>query len=143
MSIRQLSIFLENKSGRLAEITQALTNANIDIRALCIADTSDYGILRMIVNDPDKAVEVLTADGIMLSLTEVIGVVLDDKPGGLNTVMQVLYIGNVDTEYMYAFLNPQTGKAALMLRVADAAATANMLRSAGFTLLDDSDILAM
>ena len=143
MSIRQLSIFLENKSGRLAEITQVLAGAGIDIRALCIADTSDYGILRMIVNNPDKAVEVLKADGITLSLTEVIGVVLDDKPGGLNTVMQALYSGKVDTEYMYAFLNPQTGKAALMLRVADTAVTADMLKLAGFTLLNESDILAM
>ena len=143
MTIRQLSIFLENKSGRLADITRILRENEVDIRALCIADTTDYGILRMIVNQPDRAVAALKAAGSTVSLTEVVGVVISDRPGGLDAVMQVLGQNGIDTEYMYAFLNPTKEAAVVILRVTDTAAVAALLCKNDFQLLSDADISAM
>ncbi len=143
MTIKQLSIFLENKSGRLAEITAVLAENGIDIRALSIADTADYGILRLIVNQPDEAVAALKADGNTVSLTEVLGVSVDDRPGGLSKMVSTLCENGVDTEYMYAFLNPEKDFAVVILRVLDNDKAAGVLESSGFTLLSDEDIRAM
>lgn len=114
MRAEQISIFLENKAGRLAEVTATLRDASINIRALSLADTTDFGILRLIVNDNDKAEKVLKEGGFTVGKTDVIAVEVDDNPGGLNNVLDPLTREGVNVEYMYAFANPK-GKNAIMI----------------------------
>ena len=117
MQIQQLSIFVENKSGRLAEITEILGTAGVDIRAISVADTSDFGILRLIVDKPKEAVEALRAANLTVSLTSVIAVGIDDKPGEFAKAMRVLADGEIGVEYMYAFVgNRQDGHAVVVMR---------------------------
>ena len=104
MSIKQLSVFVENKAGKLKEITDIIASADIDIRAMSIADTKEFGILRVIVNDIDRAKQVLEDDGLVLSVTDVLGIRLEDRPGGLASIMGTLSEIGVNIEYMYAFL---------------------------------------
>lgn len=117
MLIKQLSIFVENKPGRLSAITKLLGDNGIDIRALSIADTRDFGILRIIVTNPDKAIEVLRSANCTVSLTNVIAIGVNDQPGGLAAAMDVLYKNNISVEYMYAFVTPTEGTAYVILRV--------------------------
>ena len=119
MAIHQLSVFVENRKGRLAGITAALAAAKVDIRAVSIADTTDYGILRLIVNQPGRAMEALKAQGMTVSLTEVIGIAVSDQPGGLAKAVGVLAAAGMDVEYMYAFVNPGEDVAYVILRVED------------------------
>ena len=119
MKIKQLSIFVENKAGRLAEITKTMAEAGIDIRAISVADTSDFGILRLIVDNPDKAVESLRAANMTVSLTEVIGIGIQDKPGEFAKAMAVMAAADVTIEYLYAFISRDQGKASVILRVDD------------------------
>ena len=114
MRAEQISIFLENKAGRLAEVTATLRDASINIRALSLADTTDFGILRLIVNDNDRAEKVLKEGGFTVGKTDVIAVEVDDNPGGLNNVLDPLTREGVNVEYMYAFANPK-GKNAIMI----------------------------
>ncbi len=109
MYIKQISIFIENKEGRLAEVTNALAKANIDIRALSIADTSDFGILRIIVDDYKKAEEVLKKENFTVGKTNVIAVQVEDKSGGLNKILQSIKDDDINVEYMYAtFIKDKT-----------------------------------
>lgn len=103
MKIKQLSIFLENKSGRLTEVTEVLASAQINISAFSVADTADYGILRMIVNKPEQAEQLLKAKGLSVHITEVIGLVVPNEPGGLHRALQILSSEGISVEYMYAF----------------------------------------
>ena len=103
MKIKQLSIFLENKSGRLTEVTEALASASINISAFSVADTADYGILRMIVSKPEQAEQLLKAKGLSVKITEVIGLVVPNEPGGLHRALQILSSEEISVEYMYAF----------------------------------------
>lgn len=119
MFINQLSIFVENKSGRLADITETLGAANVDIRALSVADTTDFGILRLIVDKPDTACQVLKDKGLTVSLTKVIAISVNDTPGSFSKAMRVLADNNMDVEYMYAFITREDGKAFVILRVDD------------------------
>lgn len=105
MQIKQLSIFVENKAGRLAEITAVLAEANVDIRAISIADTSDFGILRLIVDHPDEAVEALKKAGMTVSLTSVIAIGIHDRPGEFAKAMRILADEHIAIEYMYAFIS--------------------------------------
>ncbi|MDY0374764.1 MAG: ACT domain-containing protein [Desulfobacterium sp.] len=114
MRAEQISIFLENKAGRLAEVTATLRDANVNIRALSLADTTDFGILRLIVNDNQKAEKVLKDEGFTVGKTDVIAVEVDDNPGGLNQVLDPLTREGINVEYMYAFANPH-GKNAIMI----------------------------
>jgi hypothetical protein len=114
MRAEQISIFLENKAGRLAEVTATLRDANVNIRALSLADTTDFGILRLIVNDNQKAEKALKDEGFTVGKTDVIAVEVDDNPGGLNRVLDPLTREGVNVEYMYAFANPH-GKNAIMI----------------------------
>ncbi|ACN15485.1 ACT domain protein [Desulforapulum autotrophicum HRM2] len=114
MRAEQISIFLENKAGRLAEVTATLRDANVNIRALSLADTTDFGILRLIVNDNEKAEKALKQEGFTVGKTDVIAVEVDDNPGGLNQVLDPLTREGVNVEYMYAFANPH-GKNAIMI----------------------------
>lgn len=143
MKIQQLSVFVENKEGRLAEITAALAGANIDIRAISIADTSDFGILRLIVDRPDEAVEALKAANMTVSLTSVIAIGITDKPGEFAKAMQILAEDHIVIEYMYAFISRDKGKAFVILRVNDDEQAVRVLGDAGITILTSEEIHGM
>lgn len=115
--IKQISVFLENKSGRLIRVAQALGENDINIRGLSIADTSDFGILRMIVDQPDKAIEVLKGSGIMATVTEVIAMEVPDTPGGLAEVLTYMEEAGINIEYLYSFIEKPTTNAIIMMRV--------------------------
>lgn len=140
MKIKQLSIFVENKSGRLAQITKTLADANVDIRALSIADTSDFGILRLIVNRPDDAVEALKDAHLTVSLTEVLAIGIEDKPGEFYKAMEALNQEHIGIEYMYAFISRDEGRANVILRVDDNSKAIDVLLRGGFTLLSSDQI---
>ena len=114
MFVEQISIFIENKEGRLAEVTAILRDANINIRAVSLADTTDFGVLRLIVNDNDKAEKVLKKEGFTVGRTQVLAVEMQDEPGGLNEILDSFFENEVNLEYMYAFANPK-GKNAIMI----------------------------
>ncbi|HBX24101.1 MAG TPA: ACT domain-containing protein [Desulfotomaculum sp.] len=117
MKVKQISVFLENKSGRLAQVTRVLGEQNINIRALSIADTTDFGILRLIVNDPDSAYQALKEAGFTVSTTDVIAVEVGDEPGGLARIMEILQQRGINIEYLYAFLQKATNAALVVFRV--------------------------
>ena len=137
MIVKQLSIFVENKHGRLAEITRLLAENQIDIRALSIADTTDYGILRLIVNKPERAMEALKKEGMTVSLTNVIAIAVPDCPGGLN---KALSDKDISVEYMYAFLNPKRETAFVILRVEDNDKAIQALLEGGVALMRSEEI---
>ena len=116
MKAEQLSIFLENRAGRLAEVTHALAEAGINIRALSLADTSDFGILRMIVCDHEKAKTILKEKGFTLGRTSVVAVEVADNPGGLDAVLQLVSRHGINVEYMYAFVQREKERAAMIFR---------------------------
>ena len=119
MHIHQISVFLENRIGQLAEITQLLANDGIDIRALSIAETSDYGLARMIVDDSYKASSILLQHGDILSMTPVWAVEVPDRPSGLADLLEVLAEAHVDVEYMYSLFTGKDGHACMVLRISD------------------------
>jgi hypothetical protein len=138
MIIKQLSVFLENKSGRLTEVTEALASAHINISAFSIADTSEFGVLRMIVNKPDEAEKTLKMRGISVHITDVVGLVVPDEPGGLHRALQILSSEGVSIEYMYAFaLN---NRATVILRTEAVQQTIAILQKHKLELLKSSDI---
>lgn len=137
MIIKQISVFVENKRGRLAEITKVLQQENIDIRALSIADTKDFGILRLIVNDADKAIDILKRDGFTVSITKVIGIGIDDKPGGLAKAMAVLNENKISVEYMYAFISRTAETAYVILRVEDNELAISVLEKNNFQVMEN------
>lgn len=116
MKVEQLSVFLENKAGRLAEVTRALAGAGINIRALSLADTSDFGILRLIVDDTDKAKTILKDAGFTVGCTSVVAVEVDDRPGGLDHILHSISGEGVNVEYMYAFVQKGGSSATLIFR---------------------------
>lgn len=140
MIIKQISAFVENKPGRLAKMTRILAENNINIRALSIADTTDYGILRLIVNKPDDAVNTLKENGITASITDVIAIGIDDEPGGLDRSMQILHDVGVTVEYMYAFIGTSKDKAIVVLRVADNEKAIAALKGTEVIPLTEEDI---
>ena len=143
MIIKQISVFVENKAGRLAEITEAIAAAGIDIRALSIADTTDFGILRLIVDKPEAAALSLKEAGLTVSITNVIAVGIDDTPGSFSVPMRILADAGIDVEYMYAFISRDTQKAYVILRVADNDVAAKALLDKGVTLLDENGFYGM
>jgi hypothetical protein len=116
MKVEQISIFIENKSGRLAEVTGTLGAAGVNIHALSLADTSDFGILRLIVDDSEKGLEVLRDKNFTVSKTEVIGVEVPDHPGGLASILQILDKNDINVEYMYAYVERCEGNAVIIFR---------------------------
>jgi hypothetical protein len=136
MKVEQISIFIENKSGRLAEITRILGDAGINIRALSLADTSDFGILRLIVNDVETAKTVLKEKGFTVSKTEVIAVEVPDRPGGLSTLLQILDTNQINVEYMYAFVERCGGNAVIIFRFDETDKAIDSLKGSGFTILE-------
>ena len=135
MQIQQLSVFIENKPGRLAEITEVLAQAEIDIRAISVADTSDFGILRVIVDRPQDAVDALKAHGMTVSLTNVIAVGIEDVSGSFAKVVRLLSDKGFDLEYMYAFISRDKGKAFVIVRVDQGQQAAQALQEDGWEIL--------
>lgn len=135
MKVKQLSVFMENRAGRLAEVVRLLGEAGVNIRALSLADTSDFGILRLIVNNVDKAVKALRDSGHTVSLTDVVAVEVPDRPGGLASVLDPLSASGVNVEYMYAFVEKATDKAVVIFRFEDAEAALKALAKAGISVL--------
>lgn len=119
MRVKQISIFIENRSGRLREVATVLGSNSINIRALSLADTSDYGILRLILDKPEKALEVLKKANFTLSETDVIAVEVSDKPGGLAEVLDILGNAGINVEYMYAFVEKSSDNAVMIFRIED------------------------
>jgi len=119
MDIKQIFVFLENKAGRLGEVTKALAQAQINIRALSIADTADFGILRLIVDKEKEAIKALNDAGFTTRVTEVVAVEIDDKPGGLARVMELFQKKNINIEYLYASLEGKEGKAVVIFKLED------------------------
>lgn len=143
MTIKQISVFVENKPGRLAEITGIVSGAGVDIRALSIADTADFGILRLIVSDPVKAISHLKEAGLTVNLTDVLAVELDDKPGALHRVLELLSAGGVTVEYAYAFITRKDMGAYVILRVEKPDGAAALLEKGGVRLLDSAEVYAI
>ena len=119
MNIHQISVFLENRAGQLAEITRLLAEAHVDIRAISIAETADYGLARMIVDDSYKASAILLQHGDILSMTPVWAVEVPDRPAGLSELLTVLAEAHVDVEYMYSLFTHKEGHAYMVLRISD------------------------
>ena len=140
MRIRQISIFLENKPGQLSAICRALADAKINIVTLSLADTADFGIVRMIVDDPEKAKEVLAERGHVANVREVIAVCVPDRPGGMAEVMSVLDRAGANIEYSYAFAFHRSEKAVLVFRFDDNVKAENALKAAGYTTLGEDEI---
>lgn len=143
MLVQQLSIFLENKSGRLAEVTEALGKSGINIRAMSIPDTSDFGILRIIVNQPRAAAQVLGNAGFTVSLTDVIAVEVEDKPGGLARVLKVLQSAAVNIEYMYAFVAKSSNNALVVLKVEQIDETVTLLTNNNVRVLNGQEVYGL
>ncbi len=140
MFIKQLSIFVENKVGRLQSIIDALGENDINISALSIADTTDFGILRIIVDNPDKAKLVLKGMGVISKTTEVIAVYIDDRSGGLAKVLKIVTDAGIGIEYMYAFLGRTEGKALMVLKTDDEAAVESVLSQNGIAIAGPDEI---
>lgn len=142
---KQVSVFLENKAGRLADVCDLLGQSGINVRALCIADTSDFGILRLIVNDPGRAVDLLRGDGHSVGETDVLAIQIDDKPGGLAHVLNVLRPHSINVEYMYAFVTPLEGQAVVIFRVVgdNLDQTIKALSEAGIGIVDPDRVYSI
>jgi len=135
LKVKQISVFLENKSGRLAKVSHILGDRRINIRALSIADTTDFGILRLIVSDPDQALAALKAEGLTVSATEIIAVQIPDRPGGLAGVLAILDGAGINIEYMYAFVGKTLDDAVVVFRVEEIDRAIALLGEKGITLL--------
>lgn len=141
MTVKQLSVFIENRPGRLSAVTKILGDNNVNIRAMSLADTKDFGILRLIVDDFDKAVSALKEEGFSVTSTQVLAVEINDRPGGLAEAMKALYNDNISVEYMYsAFINTKENTAYLILRVENVTAAQEALTDAGFALISQQEL---
>lgn len=143
MRVEQIAVFLENKSGRLAEITRVLAESDINIRALSVADTVDFGILRLIVDKVDAAKKVLKDSGFTVGKTNVIAVEVPDQAGGLAAVLETVEAEKLNVEYMYAFVNKSGENAILIFRFDDMDKAIAALQKARFTLLNGDRISAL
>jgi hypothetical protein len=143
MRVEQISVFLENKAGRLSEVTGILAESKINIRALSLADTSDFGILRLIVNDNVKAVECLKQRGFTVGKTDVVAVEVDDRPGGLHHILQVLFKAGVNVEYMYAFVQQSGDNAVIIFRFDNLEEAVRVLMENGVKVIAGERLYAM
>lgn len=143
MKVEQIAIFLENKSGRLAEVTAILAQAAVNIRALALADTADFGILRLIVNDAAKAIQVLKQNGFTVAKTDVVAVEVPDRPGGLARILDVMRHAGINVEYMYAFVQKSGEHAIIIFRFDDVDAGIAALQKAGLPMLSGEQVYAI
>ena len=139
MSVKQISVFIENQKGRLAEVTKYIAGHEVNLRALSIADTQDFGILRIICENPEKANEVLKEGGYITTVTEVLATAISDEPGSLAAILEVLSEAGVMVEYTYAFLSADKG-AYMIFRVDDNMAAAAALAGAGIKTADQDEL---
>ena len=140
MLVTQISVFLENKSGRLAEVTRTLSANQIDIRALYIADTTEYGILRMIVDQPVKAQDVLSAQGFTVSATHVIAIAVPNKPGKLDDALEILSDGSISVDYLYAYVGRSADDAIVIIRVQNPQLALEKLEKSGIRVLSTREV---
>lgn len=140
MSIKQLTVFVENKQGAMVSITDTLAENNVNLRALSIAETEDFGILRLIVNDEKTAQKTLEDKGYLIKATDVVGVKIGDAPGRLTAALSVLDKANINVEYLYAFMARTEKHAYVVLRVENNNAAESALEEAGFHLITDADV---
>ena len=143
MKVKQIAIFLENKSGRLADISHTLAENAINIRALTLADTADFGILRLVVNDTNKAQQVLKENGFTVGITDILAVEVPDKPGALDSILQEVHKAGLNVEYMYAFTKKSGQSGMLLFRFDDQDAAAAVFQKAGFRVLSDDEVHAL
>ena len=136
MALKQLSVFLENTTGRLGEVTSVLAKAQINIRAISIADTAEFGILRLIVNDYEKALKALNANGFTTRVSDVAIVQIDDTPGSLAKVMELFQISKVNIEYLYASLEGKSGKAVIIFKLENHARGMQIITENAFTIAE-------
>lgn len=140
MFVKQISVFLENKPGKLSQVTDILEKNNIDIKAISIADTTEFGILRMIVDKPKEAVEAIKAEKFPVSTTDVLAVEVTDKPGGLNRALQILNDAGISVEYLYSFIKRNGERALILFRVEEPDRAVEVLQSAGIKLYSTEEI---
>lgn len=143
MKVEQIAVFLENKSGRLAEITRVLADQGINIRALSVADTADFGILRLIVDDTEKAKRALRDSGFTVGGTDVVAVEVVDQPGGLAEVLAILNKADLNVEYMYAFVEKSSGNAAIIFRFDELDKAITVLQNNKVKLLSRAEVCAL
>ena len=140
MAIKQLTVFVENKQGALVDITEILSKNEINLRALSIAETQEFGLLRVIVNDVEKTENILKEEGYIIKATDVVGVKIGDAPGKLSAALKVLDENKINMEYLYAFMARTEKHAYVVIRVEDNALAEKALTDAGFHLIEESDI---
>jgi hypothetical protein len=143
MSVKQISVFLENKKGRLAEVTRTLSHEKINIRALSLADTADFGVLRIIVDNPDRSLAILKSHGFVAQVTEVVAVEVEDRPGGLARILEVLDEDNVNVEYMYAYVEKKSDNAIVICRIDDRERAHQVLEKHGIATLNAEALKAL
>lgn len=143
MQVEQISVFLENKAGRLSEVTGILAEAKVNIRALALADTSDFGVLRLIVDNNERATAVLKENGFTVGKTEVVAAEVKDEPGGLHYILETLRTADINVEYMYAYVR-HTGKDAVMIfRFDNVSAAIDVLKKSGINVIDGPRLYEM
>jgi hypothetical protein len=143
MSVKQISVFLENKKGRLAEVTRTLSHEKINIRALSLADTADFGVLRIIVDNPDRSLAILKSHGFVAQVTEVVAVEVEDRPGGLSRILEVLDQDNVNVEYMYAYVEKSRDNAIVICRIDDRERALQILEKNGIATVSAEALKAL
>jgi len=143
MKVEQISIFLENKSGRLAEVTEVLAKGGINLRALSLADTADFGILRLIVNDIEKAKKILKDNGFTVGKTEVLAVEVPDKPGGMASILGPLRDKGINVEYMYAYVQKSGEHAIIIFRFDDLDGAIKALKDKGIRILTGEEVCSL
>ena len=140
MQVEQISVFLENKTGRMAEVTAILAEAGVNIRALALADTSDFGILRLIVDNNDRANSVLKENGFTVGRTEVVAVEVEDRPGGLSRILEILRGAELNVEYMYAYVRHSGRDAVMIFRFDNVSAAIDLLKNSGVSILEKEQL---
>ena len=140
MTIKQLSVFVENRRGKLAEITELLASKGIDLRALTLADTNEFGLLRLIVSKPDEAYRLLQENGIMVRTSEVVAIGVADKPGAFSKAVQLIADVGVNLEYLYTLASPKNGEAVIITRLDQPGEAISALQAGGFRIVDPDEI---
>ena len=143
MDLEQISVCMEHRPGSLADITGALARADVNIRALSLADTADFGILRLVVNQPDRARRALKDGGFTVGMTTVLALEIPDRPGGLSGILQILATAAITVEYMYAFVQKSGENAVVIFRFDEPERAARAMRDAGVRVLSGEEVYAM
>lgn len=143
MLIKQISVFLENKAGRLFSIAEVLGKEGINIRALSMAETADFGIIRLIVDNPEKAAEILKIKGFTVKITSVVAIEVDDRPGGLSDVLKGMEEAGVNVEYMYAFVEKSKNNAIVIFRFENIEKAVELLMAKGMKMLKEKEVLSL